>query len=269
MACGAVLFLASCGGDGSDDGASSTDGTSGGNGSSAEQAGHQGSEEQFDRIENYIRSDNFQRLVIELDYVEGHGPRDGVTSQVRQRLAQVLAKPDGVVVIEDQRLSSHGSGKTWTFAELDTFANDQFGMTVTEGTIKMHLLFLDGEYDEDGSGTVLGLAWKSTHAALFKDTINSSCQGGIAGLNEEEFCRRAEVSVMQHELGHVLGLVNNGLPMVEDHEDPDHPHHDESEGCVMYWAYENPDQIGSLLGDDPAPGFCDPSRQDIAAVRER
>lgn len=46
-----------------------------------------------------------------------------------------------------------------------------------------------------------------------------------------------------HELGHLLGLVNAGVPMTEPHEDDAHPHHDanENENCVTPWSHESGD----------------------------
>ena len=47
-----------------------------------------------------------------------------------------------------------------------------------------------------------------------------------------------EQATLVHEFGHVMGLVDNGIPMVSDHLDPDHPRHCTNEECVMYWQNE-------------------------------
>jgi hypothetical protein len=46
-----------------------------------------------------------------------------------------------------------------------------------------------------------------------------------------------------HEIGHAIGLVNNGLPMVEAHQDADHGAHCNNPDCVMYWANEGPNDM--------------------------
>lgn len=47
-----------------------------------------------------------------------------------------------------------------------------------------------------------------------------------------------ETTVVLHEMGHLLGLVNVGSEMVEPHEDESYDHHCDNEDCLMYWAIE-------------------------------
>lgn len=68
---------------------------------------------------------------------------------------------------------------------------------------------------------------------------------------------------------------SNGVPMVEDHEDLEHPKHTVDEACVMYWAYERRAIVRRLeqtidvgVPADEAIGFCAPSRADLAAYIE-
>ncbi|MAQ17938.1 MAG: hypothetical protein CMN30_24460 [Sandaracinus sp.] len=75
-----------------------------------------------------------------------------------------------------------------------------------------------------------------------------------------------------HEAGHVIGLVNTGIPMVEDHEDPDHPGHTTDEDGVMYWAYETASVSDLLLarmgtGSDRLFHWGPASLADVAAFR--
>jgi hypothetical protein len=88
----------------------------------------------------------------------------------------------------------------------------------------------------------------------------------------ERVCNETELIIWTHEVGHVLGLVNFGLPMVEDHEDPDHEYHDHNEDCVMHWAFERRqafEKIGDRFIDDEdvSLGFDEACLADIEAVR--
>jgi hypothetical protein len=97
---------------------------------------------------------------------------------------------------------------------------------------------------------------------------------GLLGGLREQACEAAEVGILTHEIGHVIGLVDNGLPMVDDHRDPvtEHGAHDKSQDCIMYWAYEGQgliDLIGTrlLAGDDSTLPFCQHCLDDLNAVK--
>jgi hypothetical protein len=74
-------------------------------------------------------------------------------------------------------------------------------------------------------------------------------------------------------VGHVIGLVDNGLAMVDDHKDPDHGPHSIDPDCVMYWAYAGGGVfdhiVGSIFGTDvEAIQFDQHCLDDIAALRD-
>jgi hypothetical protein len=210
-----------------------------------------------------------------VDAVDGWGPYDGTGSQLTAGLEDLLAKPDGIEVVMDGTIESRGEDHAWTRDELRTLADQHFDMDVPEGTIKMHVLFVDGhDAQDDEDGKTLGLAWGHTHMALFKRSIEQSCSSGpFGGIARQRLCRKAEQSIWTHEVGHTIGLVDNGLPMVMDHRDPDHGRHDRNDECVMYWAYEREGVFQTLRNrfmnnNESALGFDEACRQDIAALRD-
>lgn len=120
---------------------------------------------------------------------------------------------------------------------------------------------------------MLGVAWAQQNIAIFKQVIEDNCGAAGLGILTEAGCAAAELAICVHEVGHVIGLVDNGLPMITLHEDPEHPGHDISRDCVMYWAYEG-DALISRVADDllntgsSALDFDAECLQDIAAVRD-
>ncbi len=223
---------------------------------------------------NYIRGDTFARLVLEVDRVVGFEPRPATQTDLASRLAGILDKPAGVQMVLDGTIASRGSNHAWTFAELQGLAASTFDRVEPAGTTKMHVMFLDGRYDSGpGGGTVLGIAWANQHMAIFKQVIEDSCAAAGLGLLTEAGCAAAELAICVHEVGHVIGLVDNGLPMVVNHEDATHPAHSASQDCVMYWAYEG-DALVSRVADDilgtgsSALDFDADCLADIAAVRD-
>jgi hypothetical protein len=224
--------------------------------------------------EDYVRSDHYRRLVLEIDSVPGFEPRAQVETDLVAGLEPLLDKPDGIATVRDGVLTSRGTDHAWTFGELDTLARQTFTLAVPAGTVKMHVLFVDGHWAEDSaSSRVLGIAWGGSHLVMFKQTIEDVCAGAPL-LIRERVCTLAELGIWTHETGHLLGLVDNGLPMVTPHKDATHGAHDVSDQCIMYWAYQGQDMITLisdriLAGNDEGLGFDAACLADLAAVRNR
>lgn len=223
------------------------------------------------RHERYIRGDQDTRLVIELDVVAGAEPRAGVTDDLVARLSSLLDKPAGIEVVMGS-ITSRGADHAWTEAELFAIADESFANDVPAGTVAMHVMWLDGHHERDtATGAILAVAWSHTHIAVFENTIESHCDG--QPLLGDRLCETAQYGVWLHEVGHLLGLVDNGTPMVTPHIDAEHGRHDSNDGCLMYWAYESSTGLDSLastlLGGGDLPDFDANCLADIAAVRSR
>ena len=67
---------------------------------------------------------------------------------------------------------------------------------------------------------------------MFKDVIRST-DSLIPNT-----ARFVEQSTLVHELGHAVGLVDNGVPLVSQHKDSAHGAHCTNESCTMYWLDE-------------------------------
>ena len=60
-------------------------------------------------------------------------------------------------------------------------------------------------------------------------------------------------TVLEHEFGHLMGLVDLGSPMITNHKDGAHGNHCNNQNCLMYYASETTDLLGFLLtGNIPA-----------------
>ena len=118
---------------------------------------------------------------------------------------------------------------------------------------------MNGDY-AGGSGT-LGLAFTATAFALFEDQIQQAANVFVSADSIER-------SVITHEMGHLLGLVNIGYRSHYDHEDPQHPHHSKYQTSVMYWAVEDT-SIATILRGGPPDDFDRYDRADLALLRGR
>ncbi|MBA2237855.1 MAG: hypothetical protein H0W24_04030, partial [Lysobacter sp.] len=213
--------------------------------------------------------------VLEVDAVPGLALRDGVADDVAAGLAGVVDKPAGIEVRIDSALDAGGDDHGWTIEELDALAGASDDLSVDAATIKIHVLLVDGHHVDDGpDGQVLGVAWSHRNLALFMDTIEGACGVVLPALLREQGCAAAELAITTHELGHLIGLVDNGLEMVDDHRDADHGAHDVSQDCVMYYAYDGDALVTEvaddlLAGGDGRLGFDSACLADVAAVRDR
>ncbi len=199
------------------------------------------------RPADYIRNQGFSRLVVELDTVPALSPRAGVTADVADVLNQVLDKPNGIVFETDETdlesADAYGDGDgIWTFAELQQLAGERASLSLANGEIDIHTMWLDGVYE---NGNVLGVAWGQRFLAMFAKRIAQTCS--LVAL-EDVLCPLAEATIWTHEIGHVIGLVDNGIPMINDHRDPDNGRHDISDESVMHWAYEGVGVMDVLQG---------------------
>ncbi len=253
---------AGCGGDSSSNGGGGSGGSGGSNGSGGTGGGSPPAS--AERPADYIRNTGFHTLNIELDTEIGMSPRSGTTDDLIAALSQVVDKPGGVVIVADESDIPPNDDGIWTSAELEALASERVGIEESEGEISLHTMWLGGEYENPN---VLGVAWNNRHLAMFGDRIDRACSGLLIGALT---CRLAEATIWTHEVGHVIGLVDRGTPMINDHKDPDHPAHDVSRESVMYWAYDGTDfteLIGALTGDSVIP-WGEECERDLAAVRD-
>lgn len=218
-------------------------------------------------VQAFARAEPYSRLIVEVDSVVGFEPTD-VDEKLVEYLTDLVDKPDGISVVRDQELSSPGVDHVWTFVELQTLMNEQRSIELAANETRIHVAFVDGGYEGDSAdGIILGIAW-GTNVVMFEENIRASCQGPIL---QGRLCEYTELAIWLHEIGHVLGLVNNGAPLTAEHQDPDHGHHCLNPDCVMYWEYEGTKLVEALRGklntsDEALFEFDADCRADLAAI---
>lgn len=202
----------------------------------------------------YLRSGH-PRLVVEITAVEGRAPAREVRDLLARRLRGVLDKPEGIVVLAPRIVPPQGDRHD--LADIRAIEETHRRRFTTDRTAVMHYLFLGGRYEEDEGA--LGLAHRASSVAIFPDTIDEAATplvpaSAITG------------SVLVHEAGHLLRLVNIGYRSPRDHEDPDHPNHTVHRDGVMYWAVESI-SVTNILSGGPPDTFHPDSRADLEALK--
>ena len=121
----------------------------------------------------------------------------------------------------------------WTVAELVELGVAVAPALVDGEQVRPAIIFVNGILEERDN--VLGVHISNTHFAfVFKDIVVN--QGGSD--TSQKYIEQATVI---HEIGHAIGLVNNGVPLSSQHEDAERPHHTINSDGVMYFAVESGD----------------------------
>ena len=194
--------------------------------------------------EDFLRDTDFTRLTIEIDYVGALQPDQRALDSLEVFLERRLHKPDGINIFLDESIPSGPS--PYSANEIRAMEQEHRDTYSQEGELAAYYIFLDGQFEQQN---VLGVAYFNTSMAIFEQVIRDN-SGGIG----EADTWVIEATSIRHEIGHILGLVNSGTPMVGEQGGPD-DHHDEAngahcteEGTLMYWQVEQPSFIETLTG---------------------
>ncbi|HUF77132.1 MAG TPA: hypothetical protein VMM35_12680, partial [Longimicrobiales bacterium] len=119
---------------------------------------------------------DFDSLLVQVQYVQGFAPTAEGLQHLEDFLEARLHKPGGVRMQVGVPLPSPGRA-THTTAQVRAM-HEQYRSAYTEGgTVALHLLYLDGEYD--GAANVLGIAYANTSMAIFAETIQQHTGGAL------------------------------------------------------------------------------------------
>ncbi len=120
------------------------------------------------------------------------------------------------------------------------------GLT-NDTTANFTVIFLNGFYDS-GAGPInstIGISIRGTNIiAIFKDVILSTTSGSGSLVP-----KYVEQSTLVHEIGHSMGLVNNGVPLSSDYQDTQNGAHSKNQNCVMYYLNEGASDLKQFVGN--------------------
>jgi len=211
---------------------------------------------------------------VEVDYQPGAEPYTGSRSWgLFQENVDALFEGTGVTVIAPSELSemqelAAAEQEDFTSSDLLALSEASLDTAADDHTRVFHVLWIDGYYadDEGRQDGVLGVSIGRTGViAMFKPVIES--------LGFTDVVRRfGEQATLIHEFGHAAGLVNNGVDMVDDHQDEEHGAHCDNDACVMFWANEGAGDLAEFVGRYVTSGetvlFDASCRQDVQGAFE-
>jgi hypothetical protein len=194
-----------------------------------------------------LRSTNFTKLIVEIDYAAGHPPSVQALNLLQDRLEERCDKPAGVEIDLDEAIPAAEFKPVMSLSDVEALEDahrDTFS-DFAAGEVAIYCLYTTGASDEDTPGSVIvGYAYRGGSIVVYVD----NAEGSGPLVTDQE----VEGYTLVHEFGHMMGLVNNGCPMVSPHEDTTHPSHDTDSDSVMYWQV-NISPLGPSIGE---PGFA-------------
>lgn len=198
-----------------------------------------------------LQASPYPNLILEVDYTPGNRPTATALTLLEARLATHTAKESIETVFQVIAVNAT------EFSILDLVELERANRDRATGgdTFALYVLSISGEL-KNGGGSALGAAYSASSLAIFKDVIRTATIGPGPSLAD------VESSVLVHEIGHILGLVNLVYTSDLEYEDSEHPFHSDNNTDVMYWAIE------SAPFAQPPSDFGFETRYDLQKLRD-
>ncbi|HWY38238.1 MAG TPA: peptidase [Bacteroidia bacterium] len=190
---------------------------------------------------DFLSAGKYDQLVVEIQYPSGYQPAAATIDNLKDFLQGRLNKPGGILVTQK---TITGGRSFYSLTDIQKIENANRTVSLQGTVLSVYIFFADGDYAQsNGNSKVLGITYGSSSMVIFEKTIKDF-SGGIA----QPPTATLETTVTEHELGHVMGLVNNGTPMQSPHQDNANGRHCNDKNCLMYYSVETSDIVANLLG---------------------
>ena len=190
---------------------------------------------------DFLSAATYSTLTIQVQYSPGMQLQPQSINNLEAFLQAHLNKPDGINIIQVQAPSINKSQVT--LEDVSNFEQSNRTLFTTSSNIGVYISAIDADYTSPGVG---GVAYKNTSMVLLEKTIQAS-SGGLGQSSRV----MVETGILEHEFGHLLGLVNNGAAMVVPHSDDAHKPHCNNKNCLMYYEMETSGFVNQLDGGIP------------------
>lgn len=201
-----------------------------------------------------LSASKYTSLKIEVQYMTGYAPDAAALDHMKNVLAGIINKPSGITIITKEIPAA----ASLTLSAGDIFNIEKSNRTAftTANELAVYCLYTNGNYTNNNT---LGIAYKNTSFALFGKKIQDN-SGGIGQPSRTKLV----ATVAEHEMGHLLGLVDLGSSMQTPHKDAANGSHCNNNNCIMYYASETSDILGFLITGN-IPPFDANCRADMTA----
>lgn len=189
---------------------------------------------------DFLSDEQYTSLRVEIQYMPGFAPDEKAFTNLHQFLYTHLNKPEGITIrtkeitaVPNKTLAKEGI--------ISIERKNRFAYTSGK-QLALYILYTNGEFTDS---KILGAAYRNTSAVIFGKAIKKN--SNKIGKPDRT---KLETTVLLHEMGHLLGLVNEGSLMEKDHSDHNKASHCKNKKCLMYYGIEIENRFGVLLKKD-------------------
>jgi len=175
-----------------------------------------------------LSNDTFTKLKIEIAYVTGFRPTPNAMDNFVNYLRFRTFKQDIELVFTELPSPQE---ETLTLQEIADLESENRTAYNEGDTLAVYIYFADApnDDDEEEEGLVtLGAVYRNTSMIIHQASVWSlAAQSPFITITD------VETATLNHEFGHLFGLVDLGTAPINDHEDPEAPNHCNVPGCLM------------------------------------
>ncbi|WP_435623198.1 hypothetical protein [Flagellimonas sp.] len=178
-----------------------------------------------------LANTNFDRLQIEIAHPPGFRPSVETMANFQDFVRLHSFKEDIEIIFNEFPSPNE---ETLTLQEIDSLEQANRTAFNDENTLAVYIYFADAPSDgddEEENLVTLGAVFRNTSMVIFESTIRRLAPPDNSGAPVT--LTDVETATLNHEFGHLFGLVNLGTEAINDHEDVDAPNHCNVEGCLM------------------------------------
>ncbi|MGB5436436.1 MAG: hypothetical protein WBM98_11155 [Maribacter sp.] len=211
-----------------------------------------------DSANDILSNTTFDKLLIEIAYVSGYRPTAIAMTDFVAFLKQYTYKDDIEIIYNE--LPSPNEEKL-TLEEINDLEKKNRTAFNDGSTLAIFIYFADAPSEEDVEEedlVTLGAVYWNTSMVIYEETIrNLAAKSSAVDVDD------VETATMNHEFGHLMGLVNLGTVPVNEHEgtttDDDNneigDNHCTVEGCLMRAELQFGPSMKKLLEKRVAKGL--------------
>jgi hypothetical protein len=182
-----------------------------------------------------LSNTTYNSMTVELVFEPGIRPSNQAVESFKEFVRSRVNKPGGVNFVETPITTQ--TGAPYTAAEIREIENNVRTQYTVGDNIAVFVYFPEGRSANDSGNTVtLGTAYRNTSVVIYQSTLQ------LITANTPELLTVLETTTLNHEFGHILGLVNiidDDIHADGKHEDPLHAKHDINEDCLMFFDATN------------------------------
>jgi hypothetical protein len=175
-----------------------------------------------------LSNTNFDKLLIEVAYVTGFSPTQTTMDNFTNYLREHTLKEDIEFIYKPLASPNETSLSLETISDLESEHRTAYN---NGKTLAIYIYFADAPSDgddEDSNLVTLGAVYRNTSMIIYEATLRKLARSStLISVSD------VETATLNHEFGHLFGLVDLGSDPVNEHEDPEAENHCTTPGCLM------------------------------------